>query len=184
MGNEMVLYVSGLGSMYKPFIADHLLQRFGRKHHYYILKNKISTDLAFLESICAAEKKVHFIGHSTGGFLGLYLMKKFSNIDSLHLINPAIDLLWSLDRIPAAAPILEERKLIAEIFQDITTNYQDGPYPIFMVQGLLDEIVHVDFNRHFIQPRGHGFYWPTLDHRFDEHQFKMLMDTFQKHFNY
>ena len=183
MEDKMVLYVSGLGSLYKPFIAAHLLKRFGRNHHYYILKNKISTDLAFLESICAAERKIHLIGHSTGGFLGLYLMKKFSNIESAHLINPAIDLLWTLDRIPEAASVLAERRLISQMFHDITTHYKDGPYPIFMVQGLLDEIVHVDFNKHFIQHRGHGFYWPTLDHRFDELQFEMLMDTFQNHFN-
>jgi pimeloyl-ACP methyl ester carboxylesterase len=176
------LYISGLGSVYKPYITDSLRRRFGADFHYYVLQNVFSTDLAYLEDYCRQAGPLQVTGHSTGGFLGLHLLRHFSNVQSLHLINPAIDLLWSLDQFPEAADFLKERPLMEEAFAGIMAHFRGEGHPVTMIQGELDEVVHTAFNKDFMQRLGgHTTLLPDLGHRFDEAGYERLMDLVQTH---
>lgn len=176
------LYISGLGSVYKPYITDSLRRRHGDDFHYYVLQNVFSTDLAWLEDYCRQAGPLQITGHSTGGFLGLHLLRHFANVQSLHLINPAIDLLWSLDRFPEAADFLKERPLIEETFDGIMAHFRGEGHPVTMIQGELDEVVHTAFNKDFMQRLGgHTTLLPDLGHRFDEPGYERLMDLVQTH---
>ena len=173
----MILYISGLNSTYKPYIPAALNAVFDQPTEYYVIQNVISADLARLQEIIAPHQEVIAIGHSTGAFLALNLHRLHPKVRSVMMINPAIHLLYSLDKNNPDHPILNERPLIEELIRHNEQFYFDGrEHPVYCAQGRLDDRVDVAYNAHFVQSaKGHMEYLEHLGHRFTEPEFGDLL---------
>jgi pimeloyl-ACP methyl ester carboxylesterase len=173
----MILYISGLNSTYKPYIPAALSAVFDQPTEYYVIQNVISADLARLQDIIAPHREVVVIGHSTGAFLALNLHRLHPKVRSVVMINPAIDLLYSLDKNNPDHPILNERSLIEEFIRANEQFYFDGQqHPVYCLQGRLDDRVDVAYNAHFVQSaQGEMTFLEHLGHRFDEQEFGDLL---------
>ena len=175
------LYISGFGSTPKPYIPTLLAERWGEDSIYYVLQNVFSQDVAALDAICRSiPQPIRVIGHSTGGFLGLYLFTLHPNIAELHLINPAIDLLWSFEGNPLVADFLKERKMMETAFARITDQRRFPRFPLWVYQGKHDDRVHIDFNRVFTEKVSGHIQFYEMGHRFDEQELSSLLDDIAK----
>lgn len=179
----MILYISGLNSTYKPYIPAALNAVFDQPTEYYVIQNVISADLARLQEIIAPHHEVLAIGHSTGAFLALNLHRLHSKVRSVVMINPAINLLYSLDKNNPDHPILNERPLIADLIQQNEQFYFDGrEHPIYCLQGRLDDRVDIDYNARFVQSaKGKMAFLEHLGHRFTEQEFGGLLGKIGRH---
>lgn len=182
----MILYISGFQSTRKQYIQDSIKNKFPDQDVvYYVLENVFSKDLSNVMAICDANKEdVFIIGHSTGGFLGLCCYMECKNVIAVHMINPAIDLLWSLDKNPNAGVILKEREMIAKWVHKIGRFYDEPVKPICLYQGIYDDRVDMDYNRKFISLNGGNVYEYEIGHRFDQSQFEIILKDIFKYIKF
>jgi pimeloyl-ACP methyl ester carboxylesterase len=171
------LYISGMGSVYKLWITVRLQQFFGQHCVYYVLKNTFSLDCAHLDQMIAdLPAPVRLIGHSTGGFHGLRLSHaNDKRVASLHLINPAINLLDIVANYPLAAPFLVEKEMIDAAFNRFDQRVVGTNHPKFIYQGVRDAIVFPAYNRKKAGDYGATYLPLDLGHRFDESAFVQLL---------
>lgn len=171
----MILYISGLNSTYKPYIQDILDVKFQTNCTYYIITGNYDTDMTNLYSIINNHSEVFIIGHSTGAFYALNLYRTNANIIGLNLINPAIDLLWSLNKNHPDHPLINSNVSEAILLND--KFFKNKVFPIYCYQGLNDDRVHVEYTKNFIKnASGTIDLIPNRTHRFSREEFEMIID--------
>jgi predicted esterase YcpF (UPF0227 family) len=173
----MLLYISGFNSTPKPWIPVTLKEQLDQNEVvYYVLKNVLSEDLKNLrEIITQSQDNLILIGHSTGGFLALTLLREFDKVIAAHCINPAFNLIDALDKNPDAINFLKERSLILEIMQ-ANADYFKSPSPVCLYQGMLDDRVDIPYNeKMMLALAGHVYRYPDLAHKFDQDGFRMIL---------
>ena len=177
MKSISTLYISGFGSSYKPYIQPALEEAFGGKVTYYLLKNVFSDDLNnLIEIVNQTDSKIRLIGHSTGGFLALCLHRLFpEKVSEIHAINPAFDLLYSLDRNEEAKDFLKERPLVESNYKANEAFAQTNKFPLTLYQGREDDRVRIPYNVDFTEINGGKIVWFDFGHRFTEEQFTQIL---------
>jgi predicted esterase YcpF (UPF0227 family) len=171
------LYISGFGSSYKPYIQPTLEEVFGGKVTYYLLKNVFTVDLHNLvEIVNQTDGKIRIIGHSTGGFLALCLYRLHPDkVMEINAINPAFDLLYSLDRNEAAKDFLKERSIVKANFKANDAYTKSDKFPVTLYQGREDDRVRIPYNVDFTERNGGQVHWFDFGHRFTEEQFRQVL---------
>lgn len=193
----MILYISGFGSTKKSYIKPILQSEFPTsKIEYYVLTNDFALDLANLKEIVdISSEPVTILGHSTGGFHALSIYswvlwsweiggntliqdtKRKCKIESLHLINPAINLSEVLSNNDAAKEMVGlAGNLISNCEILINSIFSSPSWPIAIYQGQLDDRIDTKFNAEFAKKNGIIIQkYPHLGHRFDSQEFMMLV---------
>lgn len=195
----MILYISGFGSSKKPYIQPILQSEFPTsKIEYYVLTNNFRVDLENLKEIVdASTEPITIIGHSTGGFhalclyewifprkldMSIYDAKRNCKIESIHLINPAINLLGVLSNNDDARNMLMlSHDIISECESKLNELFTSPKWPIAIYQGQLDDRVDMKFNSDFAKKNGISIQkYPHLGHRFDSQEFMELVKDISK----
>jgi len=198
----MILYISGFGSTKKSYIKPILQSEFPTSEiKYYVLTNDFTLDQENLKEIVdASSEPVTIIGHSTGGFHALSIyswvlrsweigsnitiqeIKRKCKIESLHLINPAINLREVLTNNDAAKGMLgRASNLISNCGILINSLFSSPSWPIAIYQGQLDDRIDIKFNAKFAKKNGIIIQkYPHLGHRFDSQEFMMLIKDISK----
>lgn len=195
----MILYISGFGSTKKSYIKPILQSEFPTsKIEYYVLTNDLVADVDALSHIIeSTNEPITIIGHSTGGFYALCLydwmlwsllkvdetvdsvqdVKRKCKIESLHLINPAINLSEVLSNNDAAKEMLSMcGSKIPLLENSINFTFSSPSWPIAIYQGQLDDRIDTKFNAEFAKKNGIVIQkYPHLGHRFDSQEFMMLV---------
>lgn len=188
----MILYISGFGSTRKSYIKPILQSEFPTsKIEYYVLTNNFIHDLENLREIVdQCQEPITIIGHSTGGFHALCLYewalpaattlsdaKRQSKIESIHLINPAINLIQVLStNVDARTMLTFAGGIIDECETRISDCFTQPSWPIAIYQGELDDRIDMKFNSQFAKTNGISITkFPHLGHRFDSQEFLELI---------
>jgi pimeloyl-ACP methyl ester carboxylesterase len=176
--DKHTLYISGFGSSRKAYILPALEKVFGKRVDYYLLKNIFTEDLEHLKAIVEqVQGDIRIIGHSTGGFLALSLYSAFpEKIREIHAINPAFDLLYSLDRHVDAKDFLKERPLVEQHFKEHAVLTEADGFTLKTYQGKLDDRVHMQYNLDFTLANNGAFVWLEIGHRFTEMEFSQILE--------
>ena len=195
----MILYISGFGSTKKSYIKPILQSEFPTsKIEYYVLTNKFRIDLENLKMIIDnSTEPITIIGHSTGGFhalclyewafprkldMSVYDAKRNSKIESIHLINPAINLIAVLSNNDDARNMLmASHDIISECETRINELFTAPSWPIAIYQGQLDDRIDTKFNTEFARKNGIVIQkYPHMGHRFDSQEFLELVKDISK----
>jgi predicted esterase YcpF (UPF0227 family) len=177
----MILYISGLNSSYKSYIKTTLDSQFKTDCSYYVIQGDFQVDMKKLLEIVDGVNEVFVIGHSTGGFYGLTLFRMVSNVICVNLINPAIDLTWSINKNNPTNHF--DTHQINKVKNDNDLYYKDKVFPIYCYQGLDDDRVNVEYNRLFIKKcSGTIDLISAFGHRFSEIEFKTILSRIHNNF--
>lgn len=199
----MILYISGFGSTKKFYIKPILQSEFPTsKIEYYVLTNDFAADTdALSHIIVSTSEPITIIGHSTGGFYALSLYdwvlwafkvdenvdslhdaKRNCKIESLHLINPAINLSTVLSNNDAAKEMLSVHKSgLSNLENSINYTFSEPSWPIAIYQGQLDDRIDTKFNAEFAKKNGIVIQkYPHMGHRFDSQEFLELVKDISK----
>lgn len=195
----MILYISGFGSTKKSYIKPILQSEFPTsKIEYYVLTNNFIYDVENLQEILDDyDEPITIVGHSTGGFhalclyawifprkldMSVYDAKRNCKIESLHLINPAINLSEVLSNNDAAKDMLTVAKSsILQCEESINTFFTEPSWPIAIYQGQLDDRIDTKFNTEFARKNGIVIQkYPHMGHRFDSQEFLELVKDISK----